>query len=136
MINFKRKTVIYLILSVWIILCVNFILRDLYKKNDLYDYKKLVFASAKEKHAITYGRIFFEFLEFSKKNIPNDARYKFSGVKEFSLDQRRGAYYMYPAVSVENPDYILVYGGAKSVDGFSLFKGLDKTRFILKKDKI
>ena len=136
MIILKRKTVIYLILSVWIILCVNFILRDLYKRGDLHDYRELVFSSAEEKHAITYGRQFFEFLEFAKKNIPKDARYRFSGVKEFSLDQRRGAYYMYPAVSVEDPDYILVYGSTRGVSGFNVFKSLDKTRLILKKDKI
>ena len=136
MIMFKGKTLIYLILSVWIILSVNFILRDLYKKGDLRDYEELIFASAEEKHAITYGRNFFEFLEFAKKNIPEDACYNFSGVKEFSLDQRRGAYYMYPAVSADYPDYILVYGNAADTNGFSLFKSLDKTRFILKKDKI
>ena len=99
-----------IILSIWLILFVNFTVRDLCKHGKFDEYKKLVCSNAEEKYAYTYGRPFYEFLKSAKGKVPVYESYEFSGIPDFSLDSRRGVYYLYPRLKKQNADYILVYG--------------------------
>ena len=128
----QAKIVAFLI---WFILWANFIARDLYKKGYFTDYNILARSNSEEKHAYTYGRDFYELLKFAKNAIPENASYDFTGVKDFSVESRRGIYYMYPLLRNKNPDFLLVYdtrGFEK--DGFRIYAELDDERFILKKE--
>ncbi|MGB2706254.1 MAG: hypothetical protein WBC74_05320 [Candidatus Omnitrophota bacterium] len=123
-----------IVLIIWCILWLNFIARDLYKRGLWDEYKILARSNAEEKRAYTYGKRFYEFLKFAKDNIPPDTFYDFEGIDNFSLESRRGIYYLYPDVKTEYPAYILVYdrpGFAKS--GFVRYATLDNGRFILKR---
>ena len=127
--------ILFTLLIFWLILWVNFIARDLYKRGDLAEYKVLLKSDYEGKHARTYGERLYEFLSFAKNNIPSNAHYEFVGIKPRSLDSRRGIYYLYPCLKRGKPDYLLVYdtkGFRKS--GFHIYAKLDETRFVLKKD--
>jgi len=103
----RAAALIAVVLTVWIVLWLNFTARDLYKRGDLADYKALIALSPGEKHAYVYGRDFYEFLKFAKKTMPEDASYELTGIERGSLEWRRAVYYLYPSVQTENPDYVL-----------------------------
>lgn len=128
------------IVIIWLILWVNFIVRDLAKRGDFAEYMALVRAGREGKYSIVYGERYYEFLEFVKENIPETpaaATYGFDGVEMYSLDYRRGVYYLYPLLpGAEDPEYIFSYGEPFSgKNGYYLYKRLDKERFILKRGK-
>lgn len=106
------------VLTVWCILWVHFIARDLYGKGNLKDYKILIKCNAEEKHGFVYGRRFFEFLKFAKNQMPVNARYELVGFKEHAIDGRRVMYYLYPRLREKNSEYILI----KSDNGEYSFK--------------
>jgi len=124
-----------IVIAVWLLLWINFITRDLFKHGRLEDYKILIASDAYGKHAYTYGERFYEFLKFARESMPEHADYNFAGVKDMSLDSRRGIYYLYPALKNEFPAYILVYNvpGFKK-ERFRIHAKLDNARFILKRD--
>ena len=123
-----------ILFCVWGVLWINFIARDLYKKKHIYEYKRLVTANAEQKHSLTYGEHFYEFLMFSKKQIPENSYYELIGIKELSLAWRRGVYFLYPKLMKPGAEYILVYDEPTyRKDGYRVFAKLDEKRYILKK---
>ena len=119
---------------VWIVIWLNFFIRDLTKGKYLKEYKVLLSRDAIGKASYTYGDHFFEFLEFCKKTLPDNADYDLTGVDEASVDFRRAIYYLYPHFKKDAAQYVLVFdkpGYAK--DGYMLFKELDPSRFVLKR---
>lgn len=131
----KRRDFINIILIIWIVLWVNFIARDFYKIGKFAEYKDLLRCDTEGKRSRTYGARFYEFLKFAKNSIPEDSIYDFVGVNDFSLESRRGIYYLYPRLKKEGPRYLLIYDEAGfQRKGFSLYAKLDGSRFILKRD--
>jgi len=130
----KARLIIALIF-IWVILWVNFLTRDLYRRGHLKDYIVLASSDAVEKHAYTYGEDYYKFLNFAKTTIPEGAFYDFVGIHNSSLNARRGMYYLYPCLKSKTPEYILVYKPVKLYvkRGFRLHALLDKERFILKR---
>jgi|GEM_PF-894525 len=129
-----EKWFLTLFFLIWCILWLNFVARDLYRKGLLDEYKVLAKGDYEEKHAITYGERFYEFLKFVKNNVPEETFYDFAGLDDVSLDSRRGVYYLYPRTKIKHPIYVLVYekpGYTK--DGFAHYAALDNGRFILKR---
>jgi len=112
-----RSRLILGIFLIWIVLWVNFILRDLLKKGDLRDYLALVKKSGDRKRAYVYGENFYDFLIFAKKHIPPGKSYKLEGPGNLSLMARRAVYYLYPLVESDKPDYILVFDEEKGQFG-------------------
>jgi len=133
MINKIKQLLPIAILIAWVILWVNFTARDLFKRGLLNDYKVLILKNSEGKTSYTYGSDFFDLLKLAKENIPGDSTYKFIGIKEFSLESRRGIYYMYPLLQSKSPDYAIVYNGKCRVPGYRMFKKIDNERFILKR---
>ncbi len=126
--------IIKIILVIWCVLWLNFIARDLYKKGLLGEYKILAQNDAEGKRAHTYGERFYEFLKFAKDYMPRETFYDFAGKDDFSLEMRRGVYYLYPGVKTKHPVYILVYDRPGYLkDGFEYFAKLDNGRFMLKR---
>ena len=122
-----------ILVIVWIVLWVNFMMRDLIKRGDLHDYKALIARDANGKKSYTYGDYSFEFLNFCKNTLPKSADYNFIGIEEFSLSQRRAIYYLYPHIKKQKADFLLVFNkpGFKR-KGYVLYKKLDNSRFILR----
>ena len=128
------KKITIILFSIWIILWVNFILRDLFVRGYFKEYKTLALQNSQGKASFTYGKRLFDFLNFCKENLPQSAEYDFVGLKEPSLAGRRAIYYLYPHVKNRNARFLLVFekpGFDKK--GFKLFKELDSSRFILKR---
>jgi hypothetical protein len=119
---------------IWIILWVNFGMRDLIKKGDLGDYKALIARDAAGKKSYTYGKSLFEFLNFCEKILPKYADYNLVGIEEFSLKERRAVYHLYPHMKKKNASFLLVFNkpGFKR-KGYVLYKVLDHSRFILRR---
>lgn len=133
--RFITETKIFRILVIiWVVLWINFIARDLFRKRCLKDYIALAGCNAEEKHAYTYGKGLYEFLKFVKNHVPEESRYELEGIEEFSLDSRRSMYYLYPLLKEKYPEYILVYGkkGYGKHD-FERYRKLDEENCILRK---
>ena len=122
-----------IILIIWVILWINFIARDLFKKKYFIHYKTLFFSSPRDKIAYTYGKDFFELLEYTKQNISETETYGFQGVPKFSIEMRRAVYYMYLSLQSGNPDYIMVYDGRYNIPNYYIIKKLDNERALLKR---
>lgn len=132
--NIKFQTRIgYVFIIAWIALWINFIMRDLIKRGDLYDYKALIARDATGKKSYTYGDRLFKFLSFCKNILPKSANYDLVGIEEFSLRERRAIYYLYPHIKKEKPSFLLVFDrpGFKR-RGYVLYRELDNSTFILK----
>lgn len=125
-----NKKIFYILLTVWIILWINFIARDLFKRGDLRDYRALIEKDAEGKRAYTYGEQFYKFLKFVKQEIPEGESYKLVGVKNLSLAHRRAVYFLYPALEKENPGYVAYYKDRQRGTGILImrtgrFHGID-----------
>lgn len=129
-----KRNIIRLIFAIWIVLWINFILRDLFRKGYFYDYKTLIKRDEEGRRSYVYGDYFYSFLKFVKEKLPQGATYKFMDEKDYSLDYRRTVYHLYPLLQSDNPDYILAYNLPDyQKSGYELFAKLDNNRFILRK---
>ena len=130
----KYKNLFVILFIAWTVLWINFTIRDLTKKQYLNDYKILLFRDAAGKRSYAYGDRFFEFLKFCKESLPEGSTYGLVGTEPMSLDVRRTVYYLYPHFKEENPSYQLVLDvPGYTKNGYVFFKGLDPSRFILKR---
>ena len=134
MIFLGKKNIIKIIIIVWCVIWVNFIMRDLFRKGYIHDYKTLIKRDAEGKRAYTYGDYFYEFLKFAKSTIPQNSSYDFVGIEDYSLKWRRGIYFLYPDLMKENPDFLFVYKIPEYKEkNYILYAKLDDERFILKR---
>ena len=124
----------FILIVIWAILWVNFMMRDLIRKGHLYDYKVLITRDAAGKRSYAYGDRVFEFLDFCKNTLPKSADYSLIGIEEFSLDERRAVYYLYPHIKKKDPRFLLVFNkpGFKK-RGYVLYEKLDNSSFILRR---
>ncbi|MBL7158812.1 MAG: hypothetical protein ISS91_04825 [Candidatus Omnitrophica bacterium] len=130
----KKSFIFGLAVSVWFVLWVNFLVRDLFTKGQLAEHVEFLKASRHGKYEIVYGKRFFEFLTFVNESIPRGSDYNFRGVEPLSLEWRRGVYYLYPLMMSEDAEYLLVFEKpGYSMNGYKLFRKFDNGRFILKR---
>lgn len=129
-----KKRILILIFIAWVILWVVFTTRELFHKGQFKEYKTLLGLSLEGKHSHITGKELYELIALASGTIPEGATYKLVGLEPGSLEQRRAAYYLYPAVEAEDPGYIIVYNvpGYKAEGYFQVGK-LDDVRVILKK---
>lgn len=133
----KYIPLLKLVFVVWVVLWGNFMIRDLTKGGGLKEYKVLLSRDAGGKASYVYGDRLFEFLEFSKANLPKGAAYDTAGTElgvRDSADSRRVVYYLYPHMKVSDAEYLLVFDmPGYTRPGYDIFKALDDRRFILQK---
>ena len=91
-----NKKIFIVFLTAWVILWVNFILRDLVKHGKFGEYIELMTRRTEDKRAYVYGEKFYTFLNFCKENVKAGATFSLVGVEKLSLTHRRAAYYLYP----------------------------------------
>jgi hypothetical protein len=120
---------------VWVALWLSFIARELFRKGYIHDYTVLLSRhSLEEKRSYVYGDDFYKFLIFCKNNLPEGSSFGLAGVREDSIDIRRASYYLYPNLSLNDGDFILVYNSRSlEREGYHLFASLDGNNYILKK---
>ena len=130
----RYKILFISLFAVWIVIWLNFFIRDLTKGKYLKEYKALLSRDATGKASYTYGDRLFEFLKFCENTLPDNAGYNLAGVDESSIDFRRVIYYLYPHFKEDAAQYMLVFDKpGYSKDGYMLFKELDSSSFILKR---
>jgi len=128
----NRKNIIKIICLIWILLWINFILRDLFHRGTFYDYKNMVGKDAEARRSYVYGDDLYEFLKFSKDKIPSSTTYDLVGVEDFSIEYRRSVYYLYPLLEDGDAEYLLVYNKPSYRNvRYKRFADLDRNRFIL-----
>lgn len=137
----KRRILIGFFI-VWVILCISFITRELFRKRYFYDYKILLSRSLEGKRSYVTGDTFYEFLTFCNDKLPKGTKYDLAGISggediiNGSIEKRRAVYYLYPNMPDKKADFILIYGKqGVSKAGYSIFAELDDKRYILKKAK-
>jgi hypothetical protein len=126
------KTVLRTVLAVWIIIWVLFLIRPLFKKGMIGDYRGLLGLTSEGKRAYVTGPTLYEFIMDCKRSIPEPSSYGVAGIEKDSLEHRRVRYYLYPDVEKKDPDFLLVYG-MKDYDrkGYEIFKVMGPDRYIL-----
>ena len=130
------KNIAKVFFLIWLIIWLNFIARDLFRKGYLADYKILALRDEEGKRSYTYGDYLFEFLKFCKFELPSSADYDIVGIEENSLDARRAIYYLYPHPHIKRGDalFLLVFNSSGfNRRGYLLYKKLDSSRYILKR---
>lgn len=129
------KTVILkLLFAAWIVIWGYFILREIFIKDNLRDYRTLTGLSLEGKHARVTGERLYDFLLFCKGAIPEGASYSLSGVEDGSLEQRRSAYYLYPMIPKGPAEYMLVFGkDPANLEGYVAYSDAPGLGHILKR---
>lgn len=113
---------------------VGFSMRELFGKGQFKEYVKLAGLSLEGKHSHITGKELYELVALANGMLPERASYKLIGLEEGSLEKRRAAYYLYPAVESEDADYLLIYNTPGfTAKGYSEIKRLDDSRVILKR---
>jgi hypothetical protein len=133
-VKIEYKKIFLVLFLAWIIIWVNFIIRDMTKGKHFAEYRVLLTRDAAGKASYTYGDRLFEFLKFCDKSLPGHEAYDMAGVEYLSLDFRRIIYYLYPRIKEDGAPYILVFDKpGYTKDGYVVFRELDPSRFILKR---
>jgi hypothetical protein len=129
-----KKRIFTLIFIIWVVMWAAFTVRELVAKKQLKEYKTLFCLSLQGKYAHITGKELYELVALANTVFPEGAGYKLIGLEEGSIEKRRAAYYLYPAVEKEDPDYLVVYNmpGFRA-EGYFELKKLDDVRVILKK---
>jgi hypothetical protein len=133
----SRMRLTRLILQVWVIVWVLFLVRPFsLHKSSLLEYLELAKGDFETRRRIAYGTDFCRFLNFCKARIPGDSRFQLVGFERESVDRVRAYYYLYPRLSSQKPDYILVYKAPwfrqKNTIPFAAF---DSDSFILRNEE-
>lgn len=130
----EYKKIFLAVFLVWVVLWINFMIRDLTKKKYFKAYKALLSRDSMGKRSYVYGDRLFEFLVFCEKELPEGATYNIVGLEAGSIDPRRSIYYLYPHFNEESAQYTLVFdrpGYTKT--GYVIFKELKPGSFILER---
>ncbi len=103
-----------IIFLAWVVLWASFTIRGLVVKGALKEYRALLPMSLEEKHSYMAGKRLYDFVLSCKDTLPVGARYRLEGVEEGSIEKVRAAYYLYPLIESDKPDYVLVFGESKT----------------------
>lgn len=105
-----KAKLLKIIFAIWVILWMLFISREIVLKGGLREYKALWPMSLEEKHSYMAGERLYDFILSCKDTLPAGARYQLEGVAAGSIEKVRAAYYLYPLIESDKPDYVLVFG--------------------------
>jgi len=132
----KKKTIVRIILVVWVIIWALFLIRPFFKKALMREYSNLSKLSTEGKRAYVTGARLYEFIRVCNQSMPGESSYEIVGIKSNSLEHRRARYYLYPNMEKSDPEFLLIYG-TKDYErkGYKIFKVLDLDRYILRKAK-
>jgi hypothetical protein len=121
-------------LKLWILLWLFFLLWPNARNRNLWlEYATLIRSDVETRRAVSYGRDFFEFLEFCKRSLPAGSTFRLVGVTSQDIARVRALYYLYPCLQSESPQYTLVYRAPSfRLEGASICAALDTSRYVLR----
>ncbi|MDD5435960.1 MAG: hypothetical protein PHX20_00220 [Candidatus Omnitrophica bacterium] len=132
-----RLRIFYVTLAAWMVLWGWFLIRDIFVKGGIKHYKVLITRPFEGKRSYVTGDRLYEFLAFSRANLPPDSSFSIVGLKEGDVERVRAAYYLYPRLETDDPQYVLVYDAPDiEREGYYQIAKLDGSRYILKKRKM
>ncbi len=119
----NKKVIFKLVIAVWLVLWIVFLARE--DKDGQYKMIKYVFTHG-EDDRVRYilGDDLYGFIVFAGENMPGGTTYKIEGFEQFSIDEVRLRYYLWPLKCVDNEaDFIVYFGSAdKKEPGYKLFR--------------
>ena len=125
------KLISKIIFLAWVSIWLIFLARGL-AKGEARDYKNLFGKTLEEKRAYVTGEEFYQFIQFSKKVIPEDSNYKLEANYDETMDYFRFAYYMYPSLrNLDSPEYIVCYKTKFSKKGYRKVASMASDKYIL-----
>jgi len=126
-----------LILKTWLIVWILFLVRPfLLNKSSLIDHLELAEADFETLRSKAYGTDFYRFLNFCKDRVPVGSTFQLVGPERESVDRVRALYYLYPRLSTQKPDYVLVYNSPWFRQRNAIpFASLDQDSFILRNEQ-
>ncbi len=137
MIKINKKLIVRMILAVWIVLWLLFLIRPYFKKDLIADYRALLSRDLDGKRSFVTGDELYGFIGMCRLAIPEaNFTYAIEGLdgEDDALSRCRMLYYLYPAMTHDAPEYILVYKKAGfGREGYEIFKKLSDDKIILKK---
>jgi hypothetical protein len=106
----NKLRVFKIIFIVWIVLWVLFLARE--DKDGQYRMLYHLYThDGTDNVRYVVGSDLYDFLVFCKDSIPTGFTYRLSGFKEFSIDEVRARYFLWPLKSVEkDPNFVIIYG--------------------------
>ncbi|MFA5142635.1 MAG: hypothetical protein WC522_00515 [Candidatus Omnitrophota bacterium] len=129
-----RLIVFYAVFAAWVVMWGWFLVREVFVKGAIKDYKVLISRPLEGRRAYVTKDNLYEFLTFCRENLPRDSSYSLVGPEPGAIERVRAVYYLYPRIESTDPQYILVYGTpGVGHEGYRLIKKLDDSRYMLKK---
>ncbi len=130
-----KKQLLKFTLIVWIILWMFFLVRE--DKDG--QYKRLAYFYTHgygDNSRYIMGPDLYDFLVFSRRNIPDGSTYQLIGFERFSIAEVRARYFLWPLRSVsEDAEFKIFYGGKDAeVPGYVLYRDYDGKGVILVKE--
>ena len=131
-----KYKVFKLVFTIWVILWISFLIREVFVKGGLRDYNALLNRPLEGKRSYVTGDSLYEFLVFCNDKLPEGAAYRWVKTDKADHARRRATYYLYPHMETEKADFLLIFNEPFSVrSDYEIFSKLDETRYILKKKK-
>ena len=129
-----KYKILKIVFLVWVIVWIFFIARELFVKDNLSDYRKLLPLSLEGKRSYVTGDSLYEFITFCKKRLPGNITYRLMGLHDDSLAKKRAVYYLYPRLERrKGVDFVLVFDRPIFEDiGYDMPFKLDDRRYVLK----
>lgn len=131
-----KYRILKILLAVWVALWIVFIAKELFVKGALGEYRNLLARPLEGKHSYITGEVLYSFLDICMRAVPEKAAYKLVGLEKGSLEQRRAAYYLYPRIESDHPEFILLYKTPNaSYPDYEVVARMNATSCVLKKVK-
>ena len=108
----SRGVVLKSVLAVWVVLWLFFLARE--DKDGQYEALKYIYThDAPENARYVVGADFYDFLVLCAETMPPESTYRLDGFGEFSIDDVRARYLLWPLRRVEkDAEFVAVYGNA------------------------
>jgi hypothetical protein len=118
----NKQKALKIIFAVWIILWIFFLARE--DKDGQYSTLRYLYThDSEEKTRYVMGGELYDFLISCRENMPAGSTYELSGFQEFSIDEVRARYFLWPLKSVsEKGEFEINYNEKK----ISLKKGANR----------
>ena len=133
----NRLMILRIILVVWIAIWLLYLIRPYFKKDLMGKYRTLISRPLEGKRSFATGDELYGFMTDCRDSIL-DERFTFSvaGLDDDALARCRLAYYLYPAVSIDDAEYVFVFKKSDhKLSGYSIFREFSRDKYILKKVK-
>lgn len=130
-----KRSILGILLIVWVVLWIVFTARELFYKGMYRDYAILLTRTLEGKRSYVTGDDLYGFIQFCRRHTPERSTFTFDGLEGASLDMRRTTYYLYPRLESDRPDFVFVYRlPERPRDGYAIVARYEDKGYIQKRD--